>query len=150
MDPLGRLTAINALKHPWIVDMAPDTEIPNAVLQSLGTFQAQMRLRKAVAKVISNQMSDQDMETLGTLFKKFDLNGDGRLSLVSGRRNSQGEWEVLIGWWWRAGRDYKHDEIHWSIGIGRQGVSGQLRHGQESRVGYQRVQGHVRGHESVQ
>jgi len=52
------------------------------VLQALGGFQSAMRLKKAVGKVMANRMSDQDMEHLGQLFKKFDENGDGRLSLV--------------------------------------------------------------------
>jgi calcium-dependent protein kinase len=81
-DPLQRMTAREALRHPWIADhnAVPDTPLSDAVIKSLTEFRSQCRLKKAVAKVLAKHMTDDDEKELQALFKKFDTNGDGRLS----------------------------------------------------------------------
>jgi len=80
MQPSDRLTASDALKHPWIAgDAAPDAPLPSAVVEALGAFRSKMRLKKAVARVLAHHMTEDDRENLAAVFKKFDQNGDGQL-----------------------------------------------------------------------
>jgi hypothetical protein len=79
MKPEERMTAEEALRHPWI-QAAPDNKLDNEVIKRLKGFQAQNRLKKAIGKVLAKNMSDTDVETLQRAFKQFDINGDGRLS----------------------------------------------------------------------
>lgn len=82
MKPEKRISASEALAHPWIAQaaqVAPDVPISAAVVQSLNQFRAQCRLKKAVARVLANRMTDEDKKQLELAFKKYDLNGDGRL-----------------------------------------------------------------------
>jgi len=78
MEPSKRMSAAEALKHPWIAD-APSTPINPAVVQSLKGFRDQCRLKKAVAKVLAGRMAQTDASELEKVFKQFDVNGDGRL-----------------------------------------------------------------------
>eukprot|EP01006_Ploeotia_vitrea_P034097 TRINITY_DN65703_c4_g10_i1.p2 TRINITY_DN65703_c4_g10~~TRINITY_DN65703_c4_g10_i1.p2 ORF type:complete len:316 (-),score=189.59 TRINITY_DN65703_c4_g10_i1:166-1113(-) len=80
-DPTKRLTAREALEHPWVKgDAASDEALPIEVLKNLAEFRAQCRLKKAVANLMRQTMSDADKQALDGLFNKFDKNGDGRLS----------------------------------------------------------------------
>lgn len=80
MNPMNRISAADALKHPWIADnAAPDTPISLSVVNGLTDFRTKCRLKKAVAKAIANMMSDEDQKALEIVFKQFDLNGDGQL-----------------------------------------------------------------------
>lgn len=80
MQPKDRLTAEDALKHPWICgDAAPDAPLPSAVVDALGAFRSKMRLKKAVARVLAHHMTEDDKDNLAIVFKKFDVNGDGQL-----------------------------------------------------------------------
>lgn len=81
MQPKDRLTAEDALKHPWICgDAAPDAPLPSAVVDALGAFRSKMRLKKAVARVLAHHMTEDDKENLAVVFKQFDVNGDGQLA----------------------------------------------------------------------
>lgn len=81
MDPSKRLTVDQLLAHPWVADPSsvPAAVIPSEVIDSLSQFRTQCRLKKAVAQALANSMSDEDMEELKHLFKKFDKNNDGQL-----------------------------------------------------------------------
>jgi len=81
MDPMKRMTAKQALEHPWIANnnKVPDTPIPPAVVQSLNDFRTKCRLKKAVGKVLAGRMSPDDEKALELVFKQFDTNGDGTL-----------------------------------------------------------------------
>lgn len=79
-DPRARLTAEQVLQHPWIIgDTATDSPISNEVVQRLGAFRNQCRLKKAVARILKNKMTDKDKVQMNSLFKQFDTNGDGQL-----------------------------------------------------------------------
>jgi len=84
MDPTKRMTAAQALQHPWIVELnkVPDTPIPNSVVASLTDFRTKCRLKKAVGKVLAGRMTAQDNEALLAVFKQFDINGDGQLDAM--------------------------------------------------------------------
>lgn len=78
MEPDKRLTAAQALAHPWVGGAA--SSAPLNVAKSLGNFQHATRLKKAVAKALSNRLSDVEQQRLASAFKQLDLDGDGRLS----------------------------------------------------------------------
>jgi calcium-dependent protein kinase len=79
-DPNKRLTAEQALAHPWTQGHgASDEAIPANVLKNIASFQKSCKLKKAVGRVLSNQMTDEDKEQVKDLFQKFDKNGDGKL-----------------------------------------------------------------------
>lgn len=80
MQPKDRLSAEDALKHPWICgDAAPDAPLPSAVVDALGAFRSKMRLKKAVARVLAHHMTEDDKENLAAVFKRFDADGNGNL-----------------------------------------------------------------------
>jgi calcium-dependent protein kinase len=64
MNPSERLTAAQALAHPWIADssVAPEVPLPNAVVEALGVFRSKMRLKKAVARVLAHHMTEDDSQ----------------------------------------------------------------------------------------
>lgn len=79
-NPQERLTAEQALEHPWIAtEIAPSQPLPATVVNSLQAFSRQCRLKKAVGRVLAHQMIEDDQDDLMDVFKQFDKNGDGRL-----------------------------------------------------------------------
>jgi hypothetical protein len=63
MEPSHRITAGEALKHPWIAQcetIAPDTPLPESVTAALGAFAQNCRLKKAVSRVLANRMTPDD------------------------------------------------------------------------------------------
>lgn len=80
-NPEKRLTADEALAHPWIsqVHNVSDEPIPVQVVQSLTQFRYHCRLKKAVARAVSHYITQQDCDMLQKVFKKYDTNGDGIL-----------------------------------------------------------------------
>ena len=52
MQPNDRLTAEDALKHPWIAgDAAPDAPLPSAVVDALGAFRSKVRQHQTLSKI---------------------------------------------------------------------------------------------------
>lgn len=80
MDPRTRITAKEALQHPWVKgDTATDVEIDKDVVKGIVNFGQQCKLKKAVGKVLSNNMGETEKAALSDLFKKFDKDGNGKL-----------------------------------------------------------------------
>jgi calcium-dependent protein kinase len=79
--PTRRLTAEDALKHPWISgDQAPDVPLPPRCRERLSQIHTHMRLKVALGRLLSQQLvSDDEKKEVDLVFKKFDKNGDGRL-----------------------------------------------------------------------
>jgi calcium-dependent protein kinase len=79
VDPLKRITASDALMHPWLT--SPPSYAPlNAVIQRLTNFSAATLVKKAIAGLLSAAPSD-DSEQLFSLFQLLDLDGDKRLDI---------------------------------------------------------------------
>lgn len=79
-DPFARPTALEALKHPWVgSNTVSNAPVDKAVVEALNGFRSACRLKKAVAKVVGNRMTPDDIAHVEILFKQFDKNGDGRL-----------------------------------------------------------------------
>jgi calcium-dependent protein kinase len=104
MDMKAQLTVDKALEHPWL-SKAQDIEIPASVVKSLTTFQKQTRLRAAVGRVLRNEITDTDKESLAAMFKQFDINGDGKLNaeeisnLMRHIGHSEDEAKILLSMW---------------------------------------------------
>ena len=80
-----RLTAEDALKHPWVLVLtqndSPDTPIVQLALRHLREFRFTSLLADVVHTFITMQrVSNNDLKTMTEVFKKIDKNGDGRLS----------------------------------------------------------------------
>jgi len=101
-DPNNRPSALDALSHPWfeMYREAEDREFnPTQNLQlvagKMRRFKNKQKLKQAAMAFLVNQnMSRQEMDDLTELFRKFDKSGDGKLSvdeLVEGYKQMFGE-----------------------------------------------------------
>ena len=84
-DISKRISAEEALQHPWIMEMsqiAIDTGAAQSALANLGTFSADQKLKQASFSFIATQLlSKSEKQHLSNVFKQIDTNGDGKLSL---------------------------------------------------------------------
>lgn len=83
--PRSRLSAKEALNHPWILQQGhypkPRTGFFTLVLENLRSFHSYSKLREAISGFITSQIVNaQDTKELRELFKTIDNNGDGKLS----------------------------------------------------------------------
>mmetsp|Transcript_46142 Transcript_46142/g.128368 ORF Transcript_46142/g.128368 Transcript_46142/m.128368 type:complete len:531 (-) Transcript_46142:164-1756(-) len=84
MSPSDRLTAQQALEHPWIVQRVPEVRkvrLGSGLVERLHDFCARNKLERAVLKVVARQLSDDRVQDLRAAFESLDANGDGRLTL---------------------------------------------------------------------
>lgn len=82
-DPANRLTAAEALEHPWLTGKsASDKPVLSNVLKSLREFQAKNKFKQAVLCHMSNAMTEEEIETLKKTFRDIDENGDGTITLA--------------------------------------------------------------------
>ena len=84
-NPESRLTAQQALEHPWIQVYSSQEAVPKelkSTLERLRTFQLGSSLGTAVISFISNHLSaDSERQSLEQIFKHLDSNSDGVLSM---------------------------------------------------------------------
>jgi calcium-dependent protein kinase len=81
--PEDRISAEEALQHPWIADfkVEVDEAAANNALGNLRSFRSEQKLKTAAAAYIGSQLiSKSEKEKLGKIFKALDTNGDGKLS----------------------------------------------------------------------
>ena len=83
--PSKRYSAIEALEHPWIKNLAPNAKlnknIGQKVFTNLKNFQADQKLQEAAVAFITNQLvSKEETEELRKIFIELDTNCDGVLS----------------------------------------------------------------------
>jgi calcium-dependent protein kinase len=80
-----RVTAEQALKHPWITELATlavDESLALGALSNLKDFKADQTLKQATYAFIASQLlSKSEKDNLARVFKAFDKNGDGKLSM---------------------------------------------------------------------
>lgn len=80
MEPSKRLTAEQAMKHPWVAgETATDTPLDARVIESLANFRTKCLLKKAVGRALVANMTDKDKAQLEMAFKKFDVDQSGAL-----------------------------------------------------------------------
>uniref|UniRef100_A0A1J3HNX3 non-specific serine/threonine protein kinase n=5 Tax=Noccaea caerulescens TaxID=107243 RepID=A0A1J3HNX3_NOCCA len=80
-DPKKRISAAQALEHPWIRDgEAPDKPIDNAVLSRMKQFRAMNKLKKLALKVIAESLSEEEIKGLKTMFANMDTDQSGTIT----------------------------------------------------------------------
>ncbi|XP_021864078.1 calcium-dependent protein kinase 11 [Spinacia oleracea] len=81
-DPRRRITAYEALCHPWILDdtVAPDKPLDSAVLSRLKHFSAMNKVKKMALHVIAESLSEEEIGGLKELFKMIDTDNSGTIT----------------------------------------------------------------------
>ncbi|KAL2468206.1 calcium-dependent protein kinase 29 [Forsythia ovata] len=82
MDPKQRITAAQALEHPWLKEdgEASDKPIDSAVLIRMKQFRAMNKLKKLALKVIAENLSEEDIKGLKQMFDNMDTDGSGTIT----------------------------------------------------------------------
>ncbi|TYH17486.1 hypothetical protein ES288_A05G195600v1 [Gossypium darwinii] len=83
-DPKKRITAAQALEHPWMKEggEASDKPIDSAVLSRLKQFRVMNKLKKLALKVIAeNLSSEEEKKGLQQMFNNIDTDGSGTITL---------------------------------------------------------------------
>ncbi|CAL9230457.1 unnamed protein product [Arabidopsis halleri] len=76
-DPKQRISAAQALEHPWIKGgEAPDKPIDSAVLSRMKQFRAMNKLKKLALK----SLSEEEIKGLKTLFANMDTDKSGTIT----------------------------------------------------------------------
>ena len=102
VDPSKRMSALDALKDPWIVKFSSTLKgskikSPELIesLKNIKQFQGGIKLKQAsMMYIISQLINQEDKKELTLAFNKLDTNGDGKLSkeeLYSGYQNVMGQ-----------------------------------------------------------
>eukprot|EP01066_Platyproteum_vivax_P002571 Platyproteum_vivax@DN1314_c0_g1_i1.p1 len=84
MQPKDRLTAAQALQHPWIQSLAANSSnvsLKGNIMDNLKSFQAQNKLKKAALTVIAQQLDDKQIKDLKDMFMTLDKDGNGSLTI---------------------------------------------------------------------
>lgn len=81
-DPKKRITAAQALEHPWLrVDgEASDRPIDNAVQKRLKQFRAMNKLKKVALQVIAENLSTEEIAGLREMFNNMDTDRNGTIT----------------------------------------------------------------------
>lgn len=80
-DPKNRITAAKVLEHPWIKGgEAPDKPIDSAVLSRMKQFRAMNKLKKLALKVIAENLSEEEIKGLKTMFANMDTDNSGTIT----------------------------------------------------------------------
>jgi serine/threonine protein kinase len=82
MDVAKRMTAEEALNHPWLKGAsASATQLDVSVFSSLKTFINRPRLRAAILRVmVDSMLNEHDLRALQTMFTKLDADADGKIT----------------------------------------------------------------------
>ena len=88
LDPNKRISAADALKHPWIINKGTvklaskeTAEFTHNALENLKKFHVDSVLKQATLSFIASQVIDErDKNDLLKLFHALDKDGDGKLS----------------------------------------------------------------------
>ena len=80
-----RPSAEEILTHPWLVELgslAVDESLALSVLDNMKGFRVDQTLKQATYAFIASQLlSKAEKDNLAKVFKAFDKNGDGKLSI---------------------------------------------------------------------
>mmetsp|Transcript_49800 Transcript_49800/g.57152 ORF Transcript_49800/g.57152 Transcript_49800/m.57152 type:complete len:524 (+) Transcript_49800:68-1639(+) len=120
-DPKKRMTAQQALQHPWITEFATKETISNdesskIALGNLRNFRATERLKAATYLYVANQLSNQQSkEELMKLFQELDEDGSGTLSREEVKKGYKKIWGEEV-------TEAKVDQVIDSVDINGNGV----------------------------
>ncbi|XP_041019662.1 calcium-dependent protein kinase 29-like [Juglans microcarpa x Juglans regia] len=81
-DPKKRITAADALEHPWLKEdgEASDKPIDNVVLSRMKQFRAMNKLKKLALKVIAETLSEEEIKGLKQMFNNMDTDKSGTIT----------------------------------------------------------------------
>ncbi|RDX84294.1 Calcium-dependent protein kinase 29, partial [Mucuna pruriens] len=81
-DPKERITAAEALEHPWMKEggEASDKPIDNAVLTRMKQFRAMNKMKKLALKVIAENLSEEEIKGLKQMFNNMDTDRNGTIT----------------------------------------------------------------------
>ncbi|XP_014505080.1 calcium-dependent protein kinase 29 isoform X1 [Vigna radiata var. radiata] len=81
-DPKKRITAAEALEHPWMKEggEASDKPIDNAVLTRMKQFRAMNKMKKLALKVIAENLSEEEIKGLKQMFNNMDTDRSGTIT----------------------------------------------------------------------
>ncbi|KAK6131322.1 hypothetical protein DH2020_034925 [Rehmannia glutinosa] len=82
IDPKRRITAADALEHPWLKKdgEASDRPIDSAVLIRMKQFRAMNKLKKLALKVIAENLSEEEIKGLRQMFNNMDTDSSGTIT----------------------------------------------------------------------
>ncbi|XP_059318068.1 calcium-dependent protein kinase 29-like [Lycium ferocissimum] len=82
VDPKRRITADQALEHPWLKEdgEASDKPIDSAVLIRMKQFRAMNKMKKLALKVIAENLSEEEIKGLKQMFSNIDTDGSGTIT----------------------------------------------------------------------
>ncbi|KAM7272138.1 hypothetical protein ACFE04_031352 [Oxalis oulophora] len=105
-DPKLRLTAVQVLEHPWLLNAkkAPNVPLGDVVKSRLKQFSVMNRFKRKALRVIADFLSVEEVEDIKEMFNKMDTDKDGIVSieeLKAGLRNvgsqlAESEVQMLI------------------------------------------------------
>lgn len=75
-----RITAKNALKHPWFDDLTKTSMISSSVFNSLRNYRAKNKLWQEAMKVIVKSLSNKQIEDLRNAFLNIDSENTGYIT----------------------------------------------------------------------
>eukprot|EP00457_Paulinella_chromatophora_P001570 gb/GEZN01001572.1/.p1 GENE.gb/GEZN01001572.1/~~gb/GEZN01001572.1/.p1 ORF type:complete len:895 (+),score=151.44 gb/GEZN01001572.1/:97-2781(+) len=83
LDPAQRLTAKEALQHPWLLgETASDRPMIQAFFTNLKSFDGHCRFKQGVLELMVNTLQDDDIKLLERTFQQLDKDGDGEITVA--------------------------------------------------------------------
>ncbi|KAL5578846.1 hypothetical protein UlMin_011288 [Ulmus minor] len=80
-DPKKRISSAQVLEHPWLKEgEASDKPIDSAVISRMKQFRAMNQLKKLALKVIANNLSEEEIKGLKTMFTNMDTDKSGTIT----------------------------------------------------------------------
>ena len=81
IDPKKRISAEDALAHPWFQKAESNKKIDLSCLKNLSNFRFGQKFQQAISMFISsNLLSKEAMNKMNAEFRVLDTNGDGKIS----------------------------------------------------------------------
>ncbi|CAD6260001.1 unnamed protein product [Miscanthus lutarioriparius] len=80
-DAQRRITAVQALEHPWLKGGAPDRPIDSAVLSRMKQFKAMNKLKQLALKVIAENLTEDEIKGLKQMFNNMDTDKSGTITV---------------------------------------------------------------------
>lgn len=83
VDPLKRITAKEALNHPWFSNStAQNTLLKGEVLARLTDFTNQNKLKRYALALIAHWLDEKEIKNLRQQFQTIDVDGNGTISVA--------------------------------------------------------------------
>jgi len=83
-NPAERMTAAEALNHPWVREggVATDTPIDDTIRDRLKNFTQANKFKKMALKIVASKLSDAEIKGLKEMFKAFDKDDSGSITVA--------------------------------------------------------------------